>query len=87
MCSFIVKEYDEYTGRNPKTGERVKITPMGFTFQEQQLVIPNRDHFQSTILEQGESLSLGYSINQMMWFIKCIAVAQGHQVDVYREWI
>ena len=25
LCSFFVKEYDEYTGRNPKTGERVKI--------------------------------------------------------------
>ena len=25
LCSFYVKEYDGYTGRNPKTGERVKI--------------------------------------------------------------
>ena len=25
LCSFFVKEYDGYTGRNPKTGERVKI--------------------------------------------------------------
>jgi integration host factor subunit beta len=25
LCSFFVKEYPGYTGRNPKTGERVKI--------------------------------------------------------------
>jgi integration host factor subunit beta len=25
FCSFFVKEYGSYTGRNPKTGERVKI--------------------------------------------------------------
>ena len=25
FCSFFVKEYRSYTGRNPKTGQRVKI--------------------------------------------------------------
>ena len=25
LCSFYVKKYKGYTGRNPKTGERVKI--------------------------------------------------------------
>jgi integration host factor subunit beta len=25
LCSFFVKEYKSYTGRNPKTGEKVKI--------------------------------------------------------------
>jgi len=25
LCSFYVKEYDSYTGRNPKTGELVEI--------------------------------------------------------------
>ena len=25
FCSFFVKEYDSYTGRNPKTGEKVRI--------------------------------------------------------------
>jgi integration host factor subunit beta len=25
LCSFYVKEYGSYTGRNPKTGELVKI--------------------------------------------------------------
>ena len=26
LCSFFVKKYKGYTGRNPKTGERVKVT-------------------------------------------------------------
>jgi integration host factor subunit beta len=25
LCSFFVKEYSGYTGRNPKTGEKVKV--------------------------------------------------------------
>jgi len=25
LCSFYVKEYESYTGRSPKTGEKVKI--------------------------------------------------------------
>jgi len=25
LCSFYVKEYESYTGRNPKTGEHVQI--------------------------------------------------------------
>lgn len=25
LCSFHVKEYESYTGRNPKTGEKVKV--------------------------------------------------------------
>lgn len=32
LCSFFVKEYDGYTGRNPKTGERVKINPKKLPF-------------------------------------------------------
>jgi len=32
LCSFFVKEYDGYTGRNPKTGERVKISPRSCRF-------------------------------------------------------
>ena len=27
LCSFFVKEYKSYTGRNPKTGERVNVKP------------------------------------------------------------
>ncbi len=25
LCSFFVKKYGSYTGRNPKTGEKVKV--------------------------------------------------------------
>ena len=25
LCSFFVKEYEGYTGRNPKTGEQVSV--------------------------------------------------------------
>ena len=32
LCSFFVKEYDGYTGRNPKTGERVEIAPKKLPF-------------------------------------------------------
>ena len=32
LCSFFVKEYRSYTGRNPKTGERVKIKPKKLPF-------------------------------------------------------
>jgi len=32
LCSFFVKEYGAYTGRNPKTGERMKIKPKKLPF-------------------------------------------------------
>ena len=32
FCSFFVKEYGGYTGRNPKTGEKVKIKPKKLPF-------------------------------------------------------
>jgi len=32
LCSFFVKEYRGYTGRNPKTGEKVKIKPKKLPF-------------------------------------------------------
>ena len=32
LCSFFVKEYQSYTGRNPKTGERVTIKPKKLPF-------------------------------------------------------
>ena len=32
LCSFFVKEYKSYTGRNPKTGERVIIKPKKLPF-------------------------------------------------------
>ena len=32
LCSFYVKKYNSYTGRNPKTGEQVKIKPKKLPF-------------------------------------------------------
>jgi integration host factor subunit beta len=32
LCSFYVKKYKSYTGRNPKTGEKVKIKPKKLPF-------------------------------------------------------
>ena len=32
LCSFFVKEYKAYTGRNPKTGEKVVIQPKKLPF-------------------------------------------------------
>jgi len=32
LCSFYVKEYDSYKGRNPRTGESVKVTPKKLPF-------------------------------------------------------
>lgn len=30
--SFVVKEYDSYFGRNPKTGEKIKVSPKKLPF-------------------------------------------------------
>ena len=30
--SFVVKEYQSYTGRNPKTGEKIKVKPKKLPF-------------------------------------------------------
>jgi len=32
LCSFYVKKYRAYTGRNPKTGKKVKIKPKKLPF-------------------------------------------------------
>jgi integration host factor subunit beta len=32
LCSFFVKEYAGYTGRNPKTGEHVSVKPKKLPF-------------------------------------------------------
>jgi integration host factor subunit beta len=32
LCSFYVKEYPSYLGRNPKTGERVRVAPKKLPF-------------------------------------------------------
>lgn len=32
FCSFFIKEYGGYTGRNPKTGAKVLVPPKKFPF-------------------------------------------------------
>ena len=32
LCSFVIKEYKGYTGRNPKTGEAVEISSKKLPF-------------------------------------------------------
>jgi len=32
LCSFFVKKYKSYVGRNPKTGEKVEIKPKKLPF-------------------------------------------------------
>jgi len=32
LCSFYVKQYKAYTGRNPKTGETTKVKPKKLPF-------------------------------------------------------
>jgi integration host factor subunit beta len=32
LCSFKVKHYDGYAGRNPKTGQAVNVTPKKLPF-------------------------------------------------------
>ena len=32
LCSFHVRDYNAYTGRNPKTGKEVKIKPKKLPF-------------------------------------------------------
>ena len=32
LCSMFVKQYEGYTGRNPKTGELIKVKPKKMPF-------------------------------------------------------
>ena len=32
LCTFFVKEYESYNGRNPKTGETVNVAPKKLPF-------------------------------------------------------
>jgi len=32
LCSFFVKKYNSYKGRNPRTGERVQVAPKRLPF-------------------------------------------------------
>ena len=42
FCSFSVKKYGSYTGRNPKTGEKVKIKPKKLPFFKPGKVLKER---------------------------------------------
>lgn len=32
FCSFFIKEYEGYTGRNPKTGKKAEVAPKKLPF-------------------------------------------------------
>jgi len=32
FCSFFIKEYEGYTGRNPETGKKVQVAPKKLPF-------------------------------------------------------
>jgi len=32
LCTFFVKEYESYNGRNPKTGETINVVPKKLPF-------------------------------------------------------
>jgi len=42
LCTFFVKQYDAYTGRNPKTGEKVEIQTKKLPFFKCGLVLKRR---------------------------------------------
>ena len=42
LCSFSVKEYKAYAGRNPKTGEKVKIKSKKLPFFKCGMELRNR---------------------------------------------
>ena len=42
LCSFFVKEYKSYQGRNPKTGETVEIKPKKLPFFKCGMELKNR---------------------------------------------
>ena len=42
LCSFFVKEYYSYKGRNPMTGERVQVAPKKLPFFKCGMELRNR---------------------------------------------
>ena len=42
LCSFFVKEYKSYPGRNPKTGEPTKVAPKKLPFFKCGMELRNR---------------------------------------------
>ena len=45
LCSFFVKDYKSYTGRNPKTGEKAIIKPKKLPFFKSGKELKNRVNF------------------------------------------
>ncbi|MBW2239470.1 MAG: integration host factor subunit beta [Deltaproteobacteria bacterium] len=45
LCSFFVKDYKSYTGRNPKTGKKVIIKPKKLPFFKSGKELKNRVNF------------------------------------------
>jgi len=48
LCSFFVKEYQSYEGRNPKTGERVEVAPKKLPFFKCGMELKNRVDYTSS---------------------------------------
>ena len=42
LCSFYVKKYKAYAGRNPMTGERVQVAPKKLPFFKSGMELRNR---------------------------------------------
>ena len=42
LCSFFVKKYKAYTGRNPKTGEKIPVAPKKLPFFKPGKQLKNR---------------------------------------------
>jgi integration host factor subunit beta len=42
LCSFFVKEYESYQGRNPRTGESVQVAPKRLPFFKAGLELKER---------------------------------------------
>ena len=46
LCSFYIKQYASYTGRNPKTGKKVKIKPKKLPYFKCGKVLKERVDYQ-----------------------------------------
>ena len=53
LCSFFVKEYKGYTGRNPKTGDPVQIKPKKLPFFKCGKELKDRVDYQETKTKKG----------------------------------
>jgi integration host factor subunit beta len=59
LCSFYVKTYKDYIGRNPKTGEKVKIKPKKLPF------------FKAGKEFEGKSEHLNPNKNWVVYLVRC----------------